>query len=62
MQTQQEQEVIKDMQAVEAEEQLLHQPLVPTLDLVQAEQAAEVVAVLVAIHLRMLLEIMALQV
>jgi hypothetical protein len=62
MQMQQEQAKDKDMQVVAVEEQSLHQHLAPILGLVQVDQAVEGVVVLVAIHLRMLLEIMALQV
>jgi hypothetical protein len=62
MQTQQEQAKHKDMVVAVEEEQSLHQHLVPTLHLAQEVKVVEAVVVLVAIHLHMLLEIMALQV
>jgi hypothetical protein len=62
MQPQQEQEAVKGMAEVVEVERLLHQPLATTLDLAQVVQEAVVVEVLVATHLHMLLETMALQV
>jgi hypothetical protein len=62
MEMQQELDNLQDMQVVVEVEQLLHQLLVLTLALAQAELVVEVVVVLVVIHLLMLLEIMALQV